>query len=328
LVSDQYFQFIEGILYNKPATQIIWVPTGLTGDIHIPEGVTSISNSAFKGCTGLTSVTIPDSVTSINGGAFSGCSNLANIVLSGTAKFCFVDGILYDNPVTKIIWVSDHLPSELTILAGVTTIDNDVFTGKRKLTSVIIPSGVTSIGHYAFRACGNLTSVTIPDSVTTIEDRAFDGCIALATLVLGKGVTSIGSGAFPAKIKEVYISDMAAWLRIPFKGGPGTWANSFTSNNPLSGGAKLYLNGVLVENLVIPDGVTQIGAYAFHGCSSLTSITIPNIITTIGEGAFCGCYFLTSVTIPDSVTTIGGQVFCYCGSLTSVTIGDSVTTIG
>ena len=74
--------------------------------------------------------------------------------------------------------------------------------------------------------------------------------------------------------------------------------------------------------------VTTIGNYAFHKCSSLTSVTIPDSVTTIGERAFSYCSSLASVTIPDSVTTIGDWAFSYCSSLTSVTIGDSVTTIG
>ena len=80
-------------------------------------------------------------------------------------------------------------------------------------------------------------------------------------------------------------------------------------------------NGVLVEyhgnaaNVVIPDGVKEIGWGAFCGCTSLKSITIPNSVTSIGDGAFCGCTSLTSITIPNSVTRIGTGVFKDCISL-------------
>ena len=83
-----------------------------------------------------------------------------------------------------------------------------------------------------------------------------------------------------------------------------------------------------VKRIIVGDGVTTIGEYAFSNCSSLTSVTIPNSVTTIKEYAFSNCSSLTSVTIPNSVTTIGDNAFNGCSSLTSVTIPNSVTTIG
>ena len=83
-----------------------------------------------------------------------------------------------------------------------------------------------------------------------------------------------------------------------------------------------------IERIIIGDGVTTIGKYAFKDRRSLISVTIRNSVTTIGEYAFDGCSSLTSVTIPNSVTTIGAYAFRGCISLNSVTIGNSVTTIG
>ncbi len=83
-----------------------------------------------------------------------------------------------------------------------------------------------------------------------------------------------------------------------------------------------------LTSVTIGNSVTSIGDYAFYGCSSLTSVTIPNSVTSIGEWAFNDCSSLTSVTIPNSVTSIGNYAFSGCSGLTSVTIGNSVTSIG
>ena len=157
--------------------------------------------------------------------------------------------------------------------------------------SVVIPEEVTymnrtrkvtSIGERAFDYCYSLTSVTIPNSVTSIGEVAFYYC---------SGLTSVN------------ISDVAAWCGISFSG---------SSSNPLYYAHHLFLNGEEVKDLVIPNSVTSIGNYAFHGCYSLTSVTIPNSVTSIGGSAFQRCSSLTSVTIPNSVTSIGGGAFLGC----------------
>ena len=83
-----------------------------------------------------------------------------------------------------------------------------------------------------------------------------------------------------------------------------------------------------IRTVVINEGVTSIGDYAFRSCNSLTSVTIPNSVTSIGDYAFEYCSSLTSVEIPNSVTSIGDYAFRYCSSLTSVEIPNSVTSIG
>ena len=93
-------------------------------------------------------------------------------------------------------------------------------------------------------------------------------------------------------------------------------------------------NGVLEEykgrssGVVIPDGVTSIGRWAFSDCSVLIRVTIPGSVTSIGDWAFDGCTGLKNIIIPDSVTSIGDHAFSGCFGLTSVTIGNSVTSIG
>ena len=114
-----------GVLFNKRCTTLVTYPGGNGTVYQIPESVTTIGNSAFSGCTDLTSVTIPESVTSIGENAFSGCSGLTSI----------------------------------TIPKGVTSIGNDTFYLCSSLISVTIPRGVRYIGGAAFDGCRSLKDV-------------------------------------------------------------------------------------------------------------------------------------------------------------------------
>ena len=123
------YSAINGLLCSKDGKTLLACPPGLA-TVTIPEGVASIGDSAFSGCSGLTSVTIPSSVTSIGSNAFYGCSSLTSV----------------------------------TIPEGVTSIGSYAFRGCDNLTSVRIPSSVTEIGYAAFVECPNLESVTFSGS--------------------------------------------------------------------------------------------------------------------------------------------------------------------
>ena len=74
-------------------------------------------------------------------------------------------------------------------------------------------------------------------------------------------------------------------------------------------GSPWYSQREKIKKVVIENGVTNIGSYAFSGCSSLISVTIPNSVTSIGILAFYECSGLTSIIIPNSVTSIGVSAF-------------------
>ncbi len=170
---------------------------------------------------------------------------------------------------------------------------------------------VTAIGAEAFRYCSRIKTVIIPEGVTVIGNSAFDYCEDLESITLPSTLTSIGDSAFWGcqKLESVYIPDAASWCNIEF---------SFSGANPLSEGAKLYIDGELATHFVIPEGVTKINGYIFKGYKHLTGVTIPSSVTEIGASAFNGCTNLTSVKIPEKVERIEDYAFYECYRLVEV----------
>ena len=293
-----YFATIDGVLFRKADKTLISYPAGISSSTYtIPQGITSIGDSAFSYCYSLTSVSIPDSVTSIGDSAFSYCYFLTSVSIPdsveqiGTNPFaaCFelksisaspdhpyfatIDGVLFRKADKALIsYPAGISSSTYTIPQGITAIGDSAFYYCDSLTSVSIPDSVTSIGDNAFYFCESLTSVTIPDSVTAIGDSAFSYCDSLTSVSIPDSVTAIGDEAFYS-------------------------CSSLTSVN-------------------IPDSVTSIGDRAFSYCDSLTSVSIPDSVTAIGNRAFYYCDSLTSVSIPNSVTSIGDYAFGDCSNLT------------
>ena len=305
--------------------------------ITMHDNITEIADSAFEGCLNLESATIPSRVLRINYGTFRDCKVLKSVVIG---KRVTAIGESAFNGCAAL--------SEVEIPNSVITIENDAFRDCISLTAIDIPNSVTSIGWYAFAGCTRLCDLTIGNGVATIESYAFENCQSLTEVVIPEGVTYIGSQAFrdcrnltsvtiPTTLSEVgywaftsndslddiYISDLSAWCRISFGSDDA---------NPLYFGVNLYLNGKLVTDLIIPEGVTSIGNYAFIDCNCLTSVTIPNSVTAIGKEAFRYCQ-LERLTLDCNIPNGMNQLSYFDGALSeayfkSVVIGDSVTEIG
>ncbi len=333
--------------------------SGLTS-VGIPNSVTSIGTAAFDECTALKAVINFSNLSITKGSEENGMVayyadkviNLPDGSIEGEFVFRNIDNVnvlaAYFGNETNIV-LPDNYKGENYIIG------NTVFKGCSAITSVTIPGCVTSIENNAFDNCTSLKDLHIEDGTETLtlgyqfnkyssseglfydcplqtlylgrnlsyqaDYLPFAGKSTLTGVTIGNCVTSIGAGVFKdcSGLTAVYISDLAAWCGINF--------GNFSAN-PLYYAHKLYLNGNLVKNLNIPEGVTRIGYCAFYGCSAITSVTIPGSVTTIETYAFDGCSGLTSVTIGNGVTSIGTGVFGGCSGLTSISIPGSVTSIG
>ena len=339
-----------GFTINNGVLEEYTEEPGIT-EVIIPEGVTSIGESAFEGCDSLTSITIPEGVTSIGERAFYRCINLTSITIPESVT-----------SIGESAFYNCRSLTNLTIPEGVTSIGSLAFYNCSSLTSITIPEGVTSIGNWAFKDCSSLTSITIPNSVIRIGDHAFEGCESLTNLTIPEGVTGIGEMAFYdcRSLTSITIPDSVisiGWrafqgcssltsLIVP-EGVTSIGANAFLGCRSLTNivapdrftnviirdgvtaiKEKMFLGNNILTSIKIPASVRSIGNEAFSGCNRLTDINIPEGVTSIGESAFEDCESLTNLTIPEGVTSIGRWAFYNCRSLTSLTIPEGVTSIG
>lgn len=220
----------------------------------------------------------------------------------------------YVNGVCSVCGAADKATEGLTYLYDKDT-QSYIVTGYAGTeTDVYIPAmyndgtngyrRVTSIGDDAFVNCDIIESVTIGNNIEDIGYNAFYNCLNLTSVVMGTGIKKIRCYAFAecCDLESVYITDLTAWCSISID----RYAEPLWHSD-------LYLNGTLVTDLVIPDGVTSINGYAFFGCTSLVSVTIPDSVKSIGEYAFCWCTNLVSDRVP--VVDIENTVFEDCDKL-------------
>lgn len=279
-----------------------WDCSSLTSVI-LPNSITTIGNYTFQDCSSLTSINIPNSVMSIGAGAFVNCLALNSIVIPNSVtvigKSAFVGctsigSIVIPESVVSIIGGASPECYSIVVDSRNTTYDsrencnaiietatNTLVTGCR---NTIITNSVASIGDWAFNYCSGLTSITIPNSITSIGSEAFFACESLTSITIPNSVTSIGSMAFswcPSITSIVVDTDNTI-----YDSRENCNAIIETTTNTLLFGC---------QNTIIPNNVTSIEAYAFYGCTTLTSITIPNSVTSIGNAAFQDCETLTSI---------------------------------
>lgn len=259
----------------------------------IPDTITEIGTTSFRGCSSLQSIVIPNSISKIEGLAFLGCSSLLSISVDN-------NNLNYDsrnncNAIIETISNKLIIGCQNTVIPNtVSTIDNYAFLGCSRLNSIFIPDSVKKIGKQTFSECHNLRTIIVDNNNPTYDSR--NNCNAIIKTSCNSLVVGCQSSIIPDTVTEI--------------------------------GELAFCGCSSLLSIVIPSSVKEIGQFSFSDCNSLASIIIPNSVTKLGRFSFQGCSNLLSVIIPDSVTNIETATFSECSSLQTINIPDSVWEIG
>ena len=318
--------------------------------IDIPSGVTVLEEYLFSNCLGLKRVALPDSVHTIKEGAFLYCTHLEEInfplSLESIGKKSFADcGALRAIALPKNLRsIGPHCFDAATGLeelnlegSSIEVIPANAFRSCISLERISLPKSVQKIEAGAFYNCTHLQIDTLPPNISYIGDCAFQDCLGGESLTIPHHLSYLGSHAFFgwALLKElhfsgadqasttafarcplletVYVEDLALYTQTEFQLDTTSY---FFGTAPFGSLKRFFVNGVLLESLVIPEGVEQIGAMTFYGIESLKEVKISNEVAVIGEEAFANCKNLRSVFFGKGVTCIYNNAFEGCESFT------------
>ncbi len=362
--NNQNYSAVDGVLYNKALTEIVYVPQGVTS-VKIPNGVTTIAERAFSDCKKLTFVSIPGSVTSIDGYAFYNCTGIPSLIIP----------------------------------ESVTSVGEYAFYNCTGISSLIIPGIVTFVGQYAFNGIETVTfkSATVPEfgvymytSGTKIYNIGNEWTIvpqsALAdyrTALNGHEPATIIGDAYPiewslttnAKTDKPGILDAMGIttadnpalnnvVKLKIKGTINSYDFMVMRNKmpalrwlDLSEADVVYnayehYTGFHSEDdklpafafykskfyeCILPESINSIDNSAFASCDNLEEMVIPNSVTYVGDGAFSNCAKLKAVDYSCSgaegegttylTRVLEAIAFYGCDSLQKVSLPEGLTVI-
>ena len=289
------------LILNATKTMLL----GCKGSVIPSDGsVTAVAAGAFDSGSIPQKITVPDSVTSISKGAFAGCDGLTEITLpyvganGGSANAHF--GYIF----------------------GAQTAEDNASCVPASLRTVVITGG-TAVAEGAFAGCKGIKNLTLPDSMTSIGKGALSGCIILNSLTIpfaGAQLNGTENTHFGYIFGAASYEEHETLVPASLKNVVITVDTTIT--------AQMFRFCYYIENITLPDGVTEIAEYAFSACRRLEHINLPDGLTTIGDYAFFACWNLAFINLPEGLTTIGVRAFTACGTLTSITIPASIKDIG
>ena len=323
-------------------------------EVDLPPLLAHIGAGAFNKCVALTTVTIPANVASIGAGSFANCDRLAAIMVNAAnTQYTSNAGLLYDNPISRLLQCPAALAGAISLPASTTAIADYAFSGAKALSGISLPLGLTSIGSWAFSGCSGLTELTIPAGVTRLPDWVCDGCTSLSRLVLPATIGQFSDYALYSlsacgrlidvtvdeenpsykSIDGVLFSKDGTRLLLHPAGrrtavviGPevteipgGFFSGVFYGSFAVDKANSKYssINGVLYDKLAIT--MIQV-PYGKAG-----SLVVPAGVATISGRAFSGCDQITLLALPASLVSFEDAGYLSIRSLSTITVAEANT---
>lgn len=317
-----------------------WIENGVLreyrgpgGAVDIPEGVVEIGRRAFSSSSGgaaLTAVTLPAGLRRVGTEAFSGCAQLERVVFpAGLAE------------IGDFAFAACRGLTDPAFPAGLRRIERSAFSRCTGLKRLALPAGLEELGEFAFAGCWGLTELSLPAGLRRVERSAFSHCRRLARATLPAGLETLERGVFYgcAALTEVVLpADMERVSAEAFSGCDGLLRIVPAPENPYlketggvlySGdGTRLLVCPGGLQEVTVPEGVTEIGPGAFLDNGNLDRLTLPQSLRRVGASAFVRCTELTELALPAGLEALETSAFEGCAGLRRLTLPDALREIG
>ena len=357
----------DGVLFDKLQQTLLQYPTGRRAlEYTVPEGVITIGQSAFEHDTIIEHIYLPQTLQAINSRAFVWCKRLQEIDIPNSVTYmsdnlfgaCMeLRRVTLPTGITEIEeYMFNGCPIESIIIPeGVTSIGTYAFGWCDYLKKVILPSTMATIYDNAFSSCRQLAEITCnaatPPAFASLETAFYDvdkpNCylyVPEESMELYQIASQWGEFNIQAIQNDAPVSCIAAsgtagddvrWeltcdgiLYFKGTGKMQDLGNQYYGFDPSTLATdSWYFHKTQVNEIVIEEGITSIGSFAFLMFDNLQKITLPSTLISIGASAFWFDTYLQNVTLPSSLKFIEQQAFEGCDGFTEIIIPESVQRI-
>ena len=202
---------------------------------------------------------------------------------------------------------------------------------KSQIKKAVVEEGITYLQSYAFMDCTNLRSVKLPVSLKGVGDVTFNNCKSLERIDIPQNAIEWWDTSFEGCESLAYINADSGNRRFKSVNGVLFGKPSYVNMGDYDFEVLYrYPGGKADTYYKVPDGITEIGKYAFSSNSHLENIDLPKTLSAegIGNHAFDHCTALKKIVFPSGITRFGEDVFCDCENLTDITLPKSLKYLG